>query len=187
MKMTNSNEGPDAADPRITLMPRDPEWLYVYWDMPDACIEDGIAELGVAPDELSRALRVHDATDLADPETGELDLDKSVDYVSIDITPKDDHWYFKVGDPERTYCVEYLLLTADGRKASLAISNVAETPAASVAPATTETWVDAKQRPAEPPPGEPDPKWNKGQDNLHEALSSAGSGSVTQPEEPEAE
>jgi hypothetical protein len=179
--MTKPDDGMSAPVPRMVLMPRDPLWLYVYWDLPDACVERALDALKVASNEVTRALRVHDATHLAHPATGELDLERSQDYVTVDITSKDDHWYLKVGAAEHAYCVEYLLLTADGRKASLVTSNVAETPAASVAAADAETWVDAERQPAPAPTDEPASVWADTPDNLHEALSSAGSGSVTQP------
>ena len=181
---TNGPAGPDdlpqshSAD-RIVLMPRDPEWLYTYWEISPERYEAALAELGVDADTAQPILRVHDVTNLIDTASGEPRLDESKNYLTIDVTPSVDHWYFKVDGPDRLYCVEYRVGVPDGRSVVLATSNMATTPPDRVSDITEETWVTAasKDKPAEKPSGPAETKWLEGQDNMHEALSSSGSAS----------
>jgi len=174
----------DGLD-RIVLMPRDPEWLHAYWGIPSERIEAACSELGIPVDAAQRTLRVHDVTDRLDPESGRPCLAESEEYDTVELDPSATHWYVNVKRPSRLYCVEYIVAASDGRTISLAVSNLAATPADQVSDATEETWAAGPSEDTETaPPGPAKTKWLQGQDNIHETLSSAGSGSVPKPPEP---
>jgi len=175
---------------RVVVMPRDPQWLYAYWEITPDTRAAALAELGVSAEEVAAALHVHDVTDRIDPDSGRPELDGAEDYVTIEVAPSADHWYFKVDRPDRLYCVEYVAVAPDGGTFSLAASNIAATPSDRVRDVGDETWVtraptgetarppDAPAvRPAPPPPDADQPaeaKWLEGEDTAHGTLSSPG-------------
>jgi len=159
----------------IVLMPRDPEWLHAYWEIPAEGVENALAELGVAADEAEFQLRLHNVTDLIESGSGRPRLEDSDAPVTIKVDAAADHWYIKAGGAEQIYCVEYAIAAPDGRSVQLALSNLATTPADEAAEPTEETWVTAQAGQGEvttTPPSE-ETKWMEGHEHLHEALSSA--------------
>ncbi len=162
---------------RMMLMPRDPEWLYVYWEIPRERVDAAIAELGATAETSKTVLRVHDVTGLIDSTSGRPRLAESKDYLTREVSLSSDHWYIKVERAERLYCVEYLVVAADGRAVSLVTSNLATTPTDRVSPITEETWVTGSPegKHVARGTGPAETKWLEGQGNIHEALSSLGS------------
>lgn len=184
---------------RVVAMPRDPQWLYVYWEITDERRAGALAELGVSAKEMTTALYVHDATDIVDTETGRPRLDESKDYLTVEVAPSADHRYIKVDRPDRLYCVEYVAVAPDGRAVSLAASNLAATPADRVSDIRNEQWVTAapngkpvtgaaaREEPSQlvsdkspggsgsSGQGPAQTKWLEGHEKVHETLSSAGS------------
>jgi hypothetical protein len=145
----------------MVLMPRDPEWLYVYWDVPASRLVDVAAELGADVADLRLALRVYDVTD-AVANAAEPPLDAENRISETDVTPNDDHWYIKGGRPEAAYCVEYVALGPNGRAAMVVLSNVASTPTDRVAPQTSERWIQpgvSGLEPAPPPEADGEATW----------------------------
>ena len=161
----------------IVLMPRDPEWLHAYWEIPAERVEAAAAELGVPADEAERQLRLHNVTGLIDATSGRPRLEDSEHPVAIPVDASADHWYIKAGGAEQLYCVEYAVAAPDGRTVALALSNLAATPADQAATASEETWVTASGEKGEAAAtqGPAETKWMKGHEGMHEALSSSGS------------
>ena len=107
---------PDLAsgygESRIVLMPRDPQWAYTYWDIPDEH-RQSVRYLGGQ----QLALRLYDATDL--------DLNKnkphSVQQYACHELARD--WYLPIPVSDRDYIAEIGYLTASGEWLLLARSN----------------------------------------------------------------
>jgi ABC-type phosphate transport system substrate-binding protein len=104
---------PDGyGESRITLLPRDPQWAYAYWDAPneqrEAVRRQGGSRL---------ALRFYDVTDV------DLNTQRphSVQQYECDELARD--WYLPVPVSDRDYLVELGYLTDDGRWLMLARSN----------------------------------------------------------------
>ncbi len=199
--MPNSPDAPDGAGvdrpegpaetyqgDYVVLMPRDPEWLHAYWEMPEERVEAAIAELGVSADEAQLQLRLYNVTDRLDAISGQPRLEDAVDIVVIKVDAAADHWYIKAGGAEQLYCVEYAVAAPDGRTVALALSNLAATPSDRVADAHEETWVTSAVENGETTKAQSpvETKWMKGHEKMHEALSSTGSAQLSaEPPPPE--
>jgi len=177
---------------RVVLMPRDPKWLYVFWEITEERRTSALAELGVGPGGATCVLRVHDVTDLIEAGSEKPRLDQSADFQSVEIAPSAEHWHVKVDRPGRLYCAEYVLVGPDDRVASVAASNIAAAPSDQVSADLDEKWVaspladrprpgkapdagrpaQALQGASPSPPLPPVSKWLEGQDGVHDTASS---------------
>ncbi len=177
---------PEELD-RIVLMPRDPEWLHAYWGIPHERFEIACVEAGATPETARTLLRVHDVTDRLDRSSGRPRLADSEDFETVELDPSADHWYIRVKRPGRLYCVEYLVAGPSGQTVSLAVSNLAAAPSDHVSDVTEETWTTGTPGRGRVigAIGPAQTKWLLAQSNLHEALSSSGSGSMPIPPPPE--
>jgi len=146
---------------RIVLMPRDPNWLYAYWEITPEQYGRALGKLGISAEASRAILRVHDVTDLIDPASGRPRLADSRSYFTIDLVPMADRWYIRVEQPDRVYCVEYLVVAPDGRAVSVMSSNPAATPSDRVSDVVDEEWSTGgpQQRRAGRPPGLAESKW----------------------------
>ncbi len=121
---------PDLAsgygESRIVLMPRDPQWAYTYWDIPDEH-RQSVRYLGGQ----QLALRLYDATDL--------DINKnkphSVQQYACDELVRD--WYLPIPVSDRDYIAEIGYVTGSGEWLLLARSN-----RISIPPVYPTDWMD---------------------------------------------
>jgi len=92
------------GESRIVLMPRDPQWSYTYWDIPNEHKEDMRRQGGQ-----QLALRIYDVTDI------------NIEYQSphsIQEYPCDElarEWYLAIPVSDRSYVVDIGYRCADGR------------------------------------------------------------------------
>jgi hypothetical protein len=114
------------GESRIVLLPRDPQWAYVYWDVPSS-----------QKDELRRqggqqlALRLYDATDInLDYETP----NNLQEYNSDELARE---WYLPIPISDRDYVAELGYRCADGRWLVLTRSKVVHVP-----PVFPSEWVE---------------------------------------------
>ena len=114
------------GESRIMLLPRDPQWSYVYWDVPNE-----------HKDELRRqggnqlALRLYDVTDI--------DIQVRAPH-SMQEYPCDEmarEWYLPIPVSDRTYIVELGYRAMDGRWLTLVTS-----PRVHVPPVYPSDWVE---------------------------------------------
>ncbi|CEJ46959.1 DUF4912 domain-containing protein [Umezakia ovalisporum] len=99
------------GESRIVLLPRDPQWAYTYWDVPNEHKTELRQEGGQ-----QLALRIYDVTDI--------DLDQQSPH-SIQEYPADElarEWYIPIPVSDRDYVVDIGYRTADGRWLVLARS-----------------------------------------------------------------
>jgi hypothetical protein len=105
------------GEARIVLLPRDPQWAYAYWDIPDeqkeACRRQGGQQL---------CLRIYDATDI------NLDYQKphTVQEYACDEMARE--WYLPIPMSDRTYVVEIGYRCNDGRWLMIARSSAIHVP-----------------------------------------------------------
>jgi uncharacterized protein len=114
------------GESRIVLMPRDPQWAYAYWDIPN----ENRAQLRSQGGQ-QLALRIYDATDL--------DLNYQVPH-SVQEYPCDElarEWYLSIPVSDRDYIVEIGYRTFDGRWLMLSRSAAVRIP-----PTYPSDWVD---------------------------------------------
>jgi hypothetical protein len=128
---TNVDEGlPELpsgyGESRIVLMPRDPQWAYTYWDVPNENKEELRRQGGQ-----QLALRIYDVTDI------------NLDYQSphsIQEYPCDElarEWYLPIPVSDRDYVIDIGYRCADGRWLVLARSGRVHIP-----PVYPSDWIE---------------------------------------------
>jgi|GEM_PF-441824 len=123
-------------DDRIVILPRDPWWIFTYWDITQGRI-DGVVN-NIPDDErygLKWVLRVHDVTGVKDF-TGV----NSVTYFDIDIYFDARSWYLNTDKPGRGWCVEIGFLSHKGRFYMVARSNIINSPRFGISSNIDEEW-----------------------------------------------
>ncbi|MGQ4647654.1 DUF4912 domain-containing protein [Lyngbya aestuarii] len=129
--LASVDEGlPDLPDgygeSRIVLMPRDPQWAYTYWDIPNDHKEELRRQGGQ-----QLALRIYDVTDI------------NLEYQSphsIQEYPSDElarEWYLPIPVSDRDYAVDIGYRCADGRWLVLARSAPVRVP-----PVYPSDWIE---------------------------------------------
>jgi hypothetical protein len=118
----------------ITLMVRDPYWLFTYWEFAPDLRADLVKRLGEETLLASRlVLRVYDVTGV--------DPDRAHEYHDIDIAPGARNWYINVMRVEREYCVDVGLITPDGSFVVIARSNRVSLPPVGPSEVVDEEWI----------------------------------------------
>lgn len=113
---------------RIVLMPRDPQWAYVYWDIPNGHREELRRQGGIR-----LALRFYDVTAI------NLDYQRPHNVQQYECDELAREWYLPVPVSDRDYAVEIGYLTGDGRWLLLARSASVRIP-----PVYPSDWIDDK-------------------------------------------
>ncbi len=118
----------------ITLMVRDPYWLYSYWELAPEVGRELSDVLGEQEFETSRfVLRIYDVTGT--------DIDDPAGFEDIDIAHGARNWYINVTRVEREYAVEIGVLAPDGAFLVLARSNRVMLPPVGPTEVIDEEWV----------------------------------------------
>ncbi|HUE29733.1 MAG TPA: DUF4912 domain-containing protein [Verrucomicrobiae bacterium] len=121
---------------RVVLLPRDPWWVFAYWEITPTTRVQALRALGAEAEDARELLRVYDVTFITF--TG----DNAWQSFDVELPPGADRWYLKVARPAASFCVEIGLATPGGRFLPLARSNVVTTPRATPSPDTTVRWVE---------------------------------------------
>jgi hypothetical protein len=114
------------GESRIVLMPRDPQWAYTYWDIPNGHKEDLRRQGGQ-----QLALRIYDVTDI--------DLSYQSPH-NVQEYPCDElarEWYLPIPVSDRDYAIEIGYRCADGRWLVLARSAAVRVP-----PVYPSDWIE---------------------------------------------
>ncbi|MBD3391650.1 MAG: DUF4912 domain-containing protein, partial [Chitinivibrionales bacterium] len=131
---------PQAYDETyFRAIPRDPEWIYVYWEISNATLEEVARALGQEVMQRSkRILRVLDVTGI------DYDGSNAVSSFDIELSPFANNWYIKVPKKAGTYVVECGYLTPDGRFYVVIRSNAVAVPRGEMSPSNREQWSEVK-------------------------------------------
>ncbi|MBW4464692.1 MAG: DUF4912 domain-containing protein [Pegethrix bostrychoides GSE-TBD4-15B] len=122
---TDLSELPSGyGESRIVLMPRDPQWAYAYWDIPNEHKEYLRRQGGNR-----LALRFYDVTDMSDQRS------HSLQQYECDELARE--WYLPVPVSDREYAIEIGYIAMDGRWLLLARSATVRIP-----PVYPSDWVD---------------------------------------------
>ncbi|GAB4457794.1 MAG: DUF4912 domain-containing protein [Elainellaceae cyanobacterium] len=118
---------PDGyGESRIVLMPRDPQWVYAYWDIPNSQKEELRRQGGAR-----LALRFYDVTDI----NMVVQRPHSLQQYECDELARE--WYLPVPVSDRDYLIEIGYVCTDGRWLLLAQSAPVRVP-----PVYPSDWVD---------------------------------------------
>jgi len=128
------------GDTMIALLPRDPRWIYAYWEIDQASKEKVMRTQG--EDIFSRsslALRFYDVTDII------FNGSNAHRHFDVNVHSEIGNWYFQVPESGRTYVGDIGLLTQDGRFIALARSNVVSLPSGKISEIGDEEWMIVKE------------------------------------------
>ena len=114
------------GESRIVLLPRDPQWAYVYWDVPHSQKEELRRQGGQ-----QLALRLYDATDV------NLDYQTPNNLQEYNSDELAREWYLPIPISDRDYVAELGYRCADGRWLVLTRSKVVHVP-----PIFQSEWVE---------------------------------------------
>jgi hypothetical protein len=114
------------GESRIVLLPRDPQWAYVYWDVPSSQKEESRRQGGQ-----QLALRLYDATDV------NLDYQTPNNLQEYNSDELAREWYLPIPISDRDYVAELGYRCADGRWLVLTRSKVVHVP-----PVFPSEWVE---------------------------------------------
>ncbi|MBE9028678.1 DUF4912 domain-containing protein [filamentous cyanobacterium LEGE 11480] len=118
---------PDGyGDPRIVLIPRDPQWAYAYWDVPEEMRRPLRAQGGK-----QLALRLYDVTDVQD---NNYQPHSMVQHAVDELAQ---NWYLEIPVSDRDYLVELGYVADADEWLSLVRSNSVRIP-----PVYPSDWVD---------------------------------------------
>lgn len=124
------------SDNRITILPRDPWWIFTYWDISEQRINEIISSIPVYEREnLKWILRVYDLTGIS-----HFDGKNANSFFDIGIHLEANNWYINVNQPERSWCIEIGLINPLGKFFPVARSNVIKTPYFGISSIIDEEW-----------------------------------------------
>lgn len=149
---------------RLVLLPRDPWWVFAYWEVIPAVRGTALRGLGAEAEGARDVLRVYDVTFLTF--TG----DNAWFFFDVELTPGADRWYVNVPRPAAAYVAEIGLRTRAGRFVPLVRSSTVSTPRAAASADTDVRWVELRRDgsttvapdrlPSEVPPATPAAVWD---------------------------
>ena len=129
---------PEAYDhSSITLMPRDPHWIYAYWDVSDFAMKQAQERIGPVFKKSKFTIRVHDASGISSS------LKKTPLSFDIDIDPKSQGRYVNSPRDNMTYVADFGVRTPKGDFYPMARSNTVSTPRASEVERRKTSWKKA--------------------------------------------
>jgi len=124
-------------DDILVILPRDPHWIFAYWDISDETSEQLKRQYGRDFFEKSNfLLRVHDITGFK-----KFPGDKSRKFKEMSINFNARNWYIHLEDSGRAYCVQLGIKTRDGKFIQILLSNTVIMPSGRVSDATGEQWM----------------------------------------------
>ena len=124
---------------RLVLLPRDPAWVFAYWEVTPDVRGAGLRGLGADAEGARDVLRVYDVTFLTF--TG----DNAWFFFDVELTPGADRWYVNVPRPAAAYVAEIGLRTRAGRFVPLVRSSPVSTPRAASSADTAVRWVELRR------------------------------------------
>lgn len=119
------------GEDRLVLLPRDPYWLFTYWEISIPTRQRLESETQNNWESFELALRVH-----------RLDMDNSgkESHFDIPINPFSDNWYIKAGVPDKKYQIEFGYYLPKKGFRTLLTSNIVSTPRDSLSNLIDENW-----------------------------------------------
>jgi hypothetical protein len=129
-------ELPDGyGDNRLVLMVRDPLWLFTYWEIRKDVLKGVLNTLGPLAHRSKAVIRLYDVTDII------FNGNNAHHRFDTDVALESKNWYLHVGLPDRVFCAEIGILTANGTFRILARSNTVRTPRTTVSDVIDEKWM----------------------------------------------
>lgn len=130
----------------LTMIVRDPHWIYAYWEIAPSSIEEIRNKIGSSEFERSsHTLRMYNVTCI------DFNGNNANYWFDIDVGSHTNNWYINIWNDNATYCGEIGIRASDGRFFPLARSNFVTTPRTGSAGRSDLIWMEAKEDLSEPP------------------------------------
>ncbi len=120
---------------KIVLQTRDPWWLHAYWEITSDTWERLKQRLKDAFFSAKKVIRVYDISQII------FNGQNAQRFFDIDVSPESNNWYIDVGDPGRSWCVDYGIKLPTGEFITIVRSNTAHTPLDGPSWVTDEEWM----------------------------------------------
>ncbi|MFA5143566.1 MAG: DUF4912 domain-containing protein [Candidatus Omnitrophota bacterium] len=129
---------------KLTLVARDPHWIYAYWEIPYSSVDELKSRIG-SLDGAARILRLYDVSCI---DFNGTNANRQFD---IDVGANSDNWYVNLWNDNASYCAEIGYRFNDGRFFALTRSNFVTTPRINSSNRREEIWMKAEGfKPAAP-------------------------------------
>jgi hypothetical protein len=121
----------------LALLPRDPWWLYTYWDISQQRIDEVVSSIGIDErQDLRWALRIYDVSGIK-----KFIGSNANSFFDLDINFEAGNWYININQPEREWCVEIGFKNSKGNFFAVARSNIIKSPYFGISSRIDEEWV----------------------------------------------
>jgi hypothetical protein len=117
---------------KIVLLPRDPAWMFAYWEISQSAQFSFSSRYG--NDIAALILRVYDVTNII------FDGSNANRYFDIRVNENLGNWYINAGEYNKVWCVEIGYLLKDGRFIMIARSNCVALPKCGVSNVEDAAW-----------------------------------------------
>jgi len=126
------------GDTKLVLLVRDPEWLFLYWEISRAHRE----MLGLPPQGTPERLvvRLHDTTDVE-----EFNGTNAPVWYEIPITGEAISWYIHLPQVDRAWCAELGVLNEQGEFIQICRSNMVRTPRNYISAEADAEWMTVSE------------------------------------------
>ena len=140
---------------RITLIAKDPFWIYAYWEIAESSIEDVKRQLGGSLDSTRFVIRMYDVT------YRDFNGFNANHWFDIEVGRYSNNWYISLWNDNVSYCGEIGIVHNSGRFFPMGRSNFVHTPRSSSSNRFEEIWMDLSQEQEFPSPATSHSKDNK--------------------------
>ncbi|MDR0723874.1 MAG: DUF4912 domain-containing protein [Endomicrobium sp.] len=125
-------------DTKIVILPRDPIWIYTYWEVSTHVIEEFLNKYGEPFNVLFSVLRIYDISYI---NFNGFNANK---YFDIKVHPDALSWYINLGEYNRSWCVDLGYFLRNGRFITIARSNTIISPRYGVSNVSDEQWASLR-------------------------------------------
>jgi hypothetical protein len=130
---------------RLTLIPKDPHWIFAYWDIAPSSLSALRDKIGDEIDRSRMVLRMYDITYI------NFNGNNANRTFDLEVGSNANNWYINLWDDNVSYCGEIGMRASDGRFFSLVRSNYIHVPRVTYSPRTEQIWMkvtdEAKENP----------------------------------------
>ena len=123
----------------ITLIARDPFWIYAYWEIAASSIEAARNQFGFDADRASCVLRVYDVSLI------DFNGTNANKWFDLEVGPYVNNWYINLWNDNVSYCADLGLRFPDGSFFTLARSNIVTTPRQTQSWRSEQMWMEVKE------------------------------------------
>lgn len=124
----------------LTLIVRDPHWIYAYWEIAPKAIEELRQQIGDQVNHAAYVLRLYEISFI------DFNGTNANHYFDMDVGPFTNSWYINLWTDNGAYCAELGLRTPDGKFYKIVRSNYIHTPRAVSSNRSDLVWMEVKDK-----------------------------------------